>query len=512
MMTALSRLRGFGLVALFATAFVLSACEEDGPAEEAGEKIDMSTIVRDLDLNSELADTLDFAGILSRSTWDVMRPSGTVDVASHHRKQPGSEELGHELRVLLRDVSSHAEWLPYPATGLSGEIRVADEIGEFDDIRGMVKESRVAASDGRIEHADGESRFRATISAVSLPVDERFSNLLSGPLKAAFDERQVRGTIEVPGLDLAFRFPDVGDGFELVMRGSVVAKDTSMVLVTPIEEIHGLLEFEESVIWRDGGNVVCTASDVSANILGHRISDLGGRLSAVPERVRIEDVGLSMHSGRIESGGPDGLAMTYELATEELTANLRWSQLSLTEFLRAVGSDSSVWRGTMSGALDLERMVRADLVDARGRGTLRIDDGKLGEVPMFTAIYGFLEPRNRPQFDALELVVDVHDRLIELERMELKSPIVEVTGSGTVGMDGYLDIVLEFPDFFASASDWLFLPKVLQAITSPLVRFHVFGYMRSPQARPRWLFQDDPDRRSIDPIPARPPTRSRRPF
>lgn len=40
MMTALFRARGFGLVALFATALALGACDEDGPAEEAGEKID----------------------------------------------------------------------------------------------------------------------------------------------------------------------------------------------------------------------------------------------------------------------------------------------------------------------------------------------------------------------------------------------------------------------------------------------------------------------------------------
>ena len=68
-------------------------------------------------------------------------------------------------------------------------------------------------------------------------------------------------------------------------------------------------------------------------------------------------------------------------------------------------------------------------------------------------------------------------------------------------MDGYVDMVMFFPQLFGETPEWLLLPRVFSFLTESVVRFHVYGYLRAPRARPRWLWQGTPGRRPIEPIP-----------
>ena len=97
---------------------------------------------------------------------------------------------------------------------------------------------------------------------------------------------------------------------------------------------------------------------------------------------------------------------------------------------------------------------------------------------------------------------EVRDKVMELENINVTSPVMEVVGNGSVTLDGYLDIQLEFPDLFAKAADWLILPRVVSLFASQVVRFQVSGFLRAPKAEPRWLFQGDAQRSRLRPIPA----------
>ena len=196
--------------------------------------------------------------------------------------------------------------------------------------------------------------------------------------------------------------------------------------------------------------------------------------------------------------------MRFDLQNDDFAADIRWDEMSLTKFMRASGQSSPISRGTVSGNLNLE-LPGSDLLNLTAQSTIEIRNGRLGAVPIFTAIYAFLTPGKRPQFDGGRFRINVADLQISIDELVLTSPLIEVTGSGSIGPDGYMDIVIEFPNFFGTAGDWLILPQLMRALTSQVVRFHLYGYLRWPKARPRWLFQSTPGRRDIEPIPAHTP-------
>src|SRR5690606_5931565 len=127
----------------------------------------------------------------------------------------------------------------------------------------------------------------------------------------------------------------------------------------------------------------------------------------------------------------------------------------------------------------------------------------LGTVPIFTAIYRHLQPQRRPRFDGARMKVTVRDRRVAIEDLTVTSSLATVTGEGTITMGGYIDMRLDFPDLFGDDANVFVIPQVLKALTS-VVQFQIHGYLRSPRARPLWLWDSKPPREELGPIPAAP--------
>ena len=170
------------------------------------------------------------------------------------------------------------------------------------------------------------------------------------------------------------------------------------------------------------------------------------------------------------------------------------------------------FRGTLSGTLQLEELIGADFVNMKATANMRVTDADLGAVPAFTSIYSYMAPSRRPRFDGAFADVQIGDRQLEIKRLEVGSPLIDVSGDGTMSMDGYLDMVLWVPNLFGEDADWLVLPRIIHQITSEVVQFDVFGYVRNTRVRPRWPWDPTPDREDILPIPAPPKKVVRPPF
>src|SRR5690606_20996946 len=98
------------------------------------------------------------------------------------------------------------------------------------------------------------------------------------------------------------------------------------------------------------------------------------------------------------------------------------------------GTARSEYRGNLSGSFRLEQLLGDDYVDARGHGEIAIDQGDLGTVPIFTAIYRHLQPQRRPRFDGARMKVTVRDRRVAIEDLTVTSSLATVTGEGTITM------------------------------------------------------------------------------
>ncbi len=465
-----------------------------------GDALDVTTLVRGLDLNAALANSLDAAGALNFSTWEVMRPSGVVDLVNRSQLTPGAPSVAQTLRVELRGVRSDARFLPSAVTDLHGEVTIRDGVGSFGDVRGRIGGAEVIWTDGAFGRRGDRTFVDTTLSAERLVVDASFANLLTGPLRQTYLDRNVRGAVRIDRLHLRYEFPPEGDDFELDLDGDLATEELSLSLAAPIRELNGSWHVAAGHVTPAGGEVLCTAQGVSFDVLGHGCRDLEARLTATPEQIELSDVVLGLHGGRVHGLPGESRSITYAPDSGDFSARLAWEGLRLSEFLQATGQSANLTRGTISGWLDLTSRPRSRALVAAG--VLDIADSRLGEVPAFTAIYSYLAPEKRPQFDGVHLEYGIRDDRIEVRDLVLTSPLLRVQGSGVIGLDGYVDIELSFPDLFAAAADWFILPRVLNMLTSQVVRFRIDGYLRSPRARPRWLFQERAERRPIPPIPS----------
>ncbi|MGE3175696.1 MAG: hypothetical protein AB7O97_23940 [Planctomycetota bacterium] len=474
----------------------------------------ITAVVRGLDLDPELGATLEQTGAVGLGTWDVLRPSGKVDLIT--RQETADAEEQRTYTVLLRGVRSDAEMLPLPATEVSGELMVEEGALEFRDLRANMGPALVTCSKGYVGPGalPGRTEVAFRVSAERFPLDDTFARLFVGPMRQAVLDRQLRGAMNVNGLSLRFLIPADGDDtpIETVLQGEIEALDVEMLLGTRLQEINGVVTLHESHVTQGGGLLTGHLTKGSLRLFGHPCIDADAEFAIDPDKFVLRNLTLGLHGGRITNHDPLADSLTYDLSTPDgtLSASLEMTGVSLREFLQHCGLTGTPFHGTTRGWIELERLDGYDFVDMQGRGELRVVDGNLGTVPMFTAIYALMTESNRPRFESLAVGFDVRDRRVELRDLALRSPLIAVHGGGSMSMDGYLDVVVTTDSFLGGGADMLLLPPVIQMITSNLVRFHLFGFVRDVHAEQRWFAQRDPRRRPLQPVAPR-LERARRP-
>ena len=492
-----------------------------------GYREDITAVLRDLDLTPSFGAILETSGAVEPGTWDILRPSGRVDIISRQQRIDDGEPATH-YTVLLRDARSDAEMLPHPATDVSGELEIINGELSFRDLRARLASANVTCSKGRVGPAENSDRTEVSfvVSSEDFPVDDSFARLFVGPVRQAILDRQLKGKINVNGLSLKFLLPAKGADdtpVEVVIAGdSIEAIDVEMLLGTRLHNINGVVTIDESHITQDGGALMGSVTRGWLTLLGHPIVDLQTRFIADAERFRLRDLSFNLHGGRVsgrdlapsaaadantEPATSDG-DLVYVLPESEdaqgtLAAHLEFEGMSLRDFLQQSGMEGSPYHGTIRGWVRVDELAGYDYVDMRGAAGIEILDGDLGTVPLFTAIYAQMAERNRPRFESVSANLEIQDRTVQISNLNLKSPLVTVNGGGSLTMEGYLDVQVTTDSLLGGSADLLLLPQVVQILTSRLVRIHLFGHLRDLNAQQRWFTQDDPRRQRLLPIPPR---------
>lgn len=476
--------------------------------DATGTAIDLSTVARRVLLTDALADVLDDTGAMQRAAWNNLRPSGAVDVIARHSVAASGARPTHDLRIQLREVGVAAEWLPKPASKLTGEILLRDGVARAEELRGLIGAAPVLIRAGRLSPLPGAARIEATVSADEFPVDDDLARLFGdSPLREAYLRRQPRGRAKVTSLRLDCTMPEPGTlstpaPFRLTASGQMVMRDCSLLLATEVHHIEGVLEVSECQVDATAGRITGTLGSVSCNVLGHAIHDLSAAFDATASAIEFRRLSLRLHGGRVEGDAPPGAAhLRYATAGEgDLAANLKWTGVRLSDLVGAGTPAPTGVSGNLNGRLTLDSMPGARLLDATGRGEVRIAGGRLGDVPVFRAIYSVL--KRQPQFNSADVDFRVAKRRLEIDKLDLGSQLVKVRGKGHVTMEGYLDLTIELPDLFGDDADFLILPELLHSAVAQAIELKMHGYLRAPQITPVAFFQPNPSRRPLDPIPA----------
>ncbi|MFY9344895.1 MAG: hypothetical protein WAT39_20550, partial [Planctomycetota bacterium] len=472
---------------------------------------DLAFVVRDLELDQTLGKTLDELKALGADTWQALAPSGRIDLVCRHRAQADVRE---QLQVVVQlvDVRSDAALLPRPAEHLAGEIVIGDGDVTFDDLRGVLGGAQVQVTGGRIhERSDESTELAFTVDCKGMPIDDGIANLFSGPLRDAVLRRQLLGTADVEGLALSFVIPRTGSAapLETTLAGQLRLYDLDVTLgegpdSTMVHGINGVVTLAESRVSAQGGELRGALRGVALQMFGQPFEGIDGTWRADARRIALADLTSRYHGGTVRSGRA-GAGIEYLLpagATPlgRLRTDLQFEQVDVATFLERLGWANPPYRGEASGTLVVDALDGGNVIDAVANGSLTIERGDLGVVPLFTAIYAQLPAADRPHFDGLRTTFRVGHRRVTFGDTTVRSSLISASGKGTMAFDGYVDIELTLTSLLGNSDDPLLAP-LLRFFAENLVSFHLYGYLRDLQAEKRWVVESAPGRRQVLPMP-----------
>ncbi|MCC6781929.1 MAG: hypothetical protein IT457_03715 [Planctomycetes bacterium] len=466
-------------------------------------RIEVSAVIRGLPLDDRLGEALDRIDALDLDSWRVLAPSGRIDLVWQRTTSGAPQEDHQRLRIQLLDVGSDAAFLPAPARSVFGDVEIVDGVARLADVRGHMADAEFTVIEGSIAHELDATQFGFTVASDDFPIDDRFANLLDGPMRSTWLERRVRGRVAVSSLRIDMRVPDDGAGFETRLAGQIRALGVTASLGAELRDFTGRIDVSDTRFDQSGGVVHGAIADASMSLFAHRVDEFSARFEADTQQVVFTDLLGKLYGGAVLGDAADERDLVYRFAAPgRLSFALSWNGIDLARVMRASGSRDARMRGELAGRFTLDRLDGAELADLVGEGELRISGGDLGAVPAFTAIYSYLEEPRRPRFDRLSARVVVKDQRVAVDALEIGSPLLTATGKGTIDMAGWIDMRIDFPDFFGRGADWTFLPQVLRAVTSGLAQFQVHGDLRAPQTRPLWIGREAADKAPLGPIPA----------
>lgn len=474
---------------------------------------DLAFVVRGLELDATLGATLEQLGALGPGAWASLRPSGTVDlVCRHSLAADGQSQL--RLVVQLVDVASDAPMLPRPARRMTGELQVADGVLSFEDVRADLGGALVRCNRGRIvtrPEPDGRTDVRFTVSATGFPVDGGLANLFTGPLQRAIAERRLQGRADVDELQLQFLVPPPGSDqpLETGLSGQLRLHDVAIALGTGaegirLEHVNGVVGLDPCRVTAGEGQLTGMLRQASLRVFGQPFEAIEGRFVADAKQLALTSLTSRLHGGQVRAASTTAPPIRYTLPHPQipdgrLAADLAFERIDVFAFLRECGWVNPPYSGDATGQLHLEQLDGYDVVDARGAGELTIDRGDLGAVPLFTAIYSQLPAPERPRFDHLASKFRLADRRVDFDTFSLRSNLLAANGSGSLKLDGYLDVELKLDNLLGPSADPVVMPFV-DFLTKNIVRFHLFGHLRDLRAEKRWVTERSPDRRSVPPM------------
>ena len=465
---------------------------------------DVTSIIQRLRLTPELGAALGKGKIFDADTWRSLKLDGYVDITAHHRKKADQANFDQRFQVRLRDISSAAVVLPGRAHDLHGEIVVERGVGTFKRIEGKIDETKVLVHSGRVFRDGKNTVIDCTVNADSFPVDARLAKLMSGPVRQAFLDLEMKGRAKLDEVNMVFRFPDVGDATETRIEGDVEAHDLFMDIGIPgrhsLRHLTGLAHISGRID-ATGGQLSGQLKNVGFELTNQQIYGINGRFKITPQRLTCHELKFTLAGGQVKSSRKDGLTVQYDFTERgRLSAFLIFHGVSLNGLLRARGLSHSKVRGILEGELAIQELIGNDFLSMRATGEVVVTNGRLGRVPMFAAIYSQMKPESRPQFTKGKVAFAIADQKIKLTHLNARSDVLDfkVVGRGELGMDGYMDVRFSVPGVFGSAADLFILPPLIDWAVSKMVSFRVYGYIRDPKVV--WTGREPKKRSALSPI------------
>ena len=373
-------------------------CMIDGVISPKSKEKRFIVSIPNLDLREEVVKSIPKKG---EDIWSRYKPTGQVDFMLNYR---GFEDSSKDEYVITVD-------------GKGNEIKYADLSIELKDVIGRVI---VSKKDVQLKNLRG---YMINGDKLARTVGNGVYKLRSEDKKTLFNVFDLTVTEEY--LD---KFP------KLLKRDWFKIEPVGWVNVTLDDEVN-------DVDGKDRHSVIIDTKGCKAGLtnIPVTISDIEGRINVEGGQLTGRNMNGTYCGGRIngtieaDRTSPDG----------EYSGKLNFEKVSLQKMMESFVKEEQKWTGVCEGNIDLQGKGK-DLKDFTAKGSVRLQEGQLAEVPVLLSILKLLNlslPK-KESFHTAKLKYSVKDKIINIEELEVFSDSVELGCIGTVGFDSTVDLTV----------------------------------------------------------------------
>ncbi|MCB9913780.1 MAG: hypothetical protein H6828_01365 [Planctomycetes bacterium] len=329
---------------------------------------------------------------------------------------------------------------------LGGTLRFEDGVLSADVVRATLERTAIALRDLRVTSGEAGLALDADLDAERLalarPLLRQF--LDEATVATLVDEFDFRGAVDLAAARLALRREPDGE-LEVMLSGNGTLSDVYAAVGLPVTIRSAHFDLEEFVL--SGGELRTwgRVSDLYGLVLDRDLSQASMLLSYYGSRFSVETLEGALCHGRIGAARQD--ESSTELVRPVFSVDLRppyafqtglaIQNLDVGLLLEDVFASNLANKGQASGELRLSGEL-ADLLSITGRGWGEVRDSVLWSVPVLRDLFTQLGYDATAVFDDMSARFRVQDGVILMEDMVVHSPLLNLSGRGTLGLDGAL--------------------------------------------------------------------------
>ncbi|MCA8981719.1 MAG: hypothetical protein H6831_03565 [Planctomycetes bacterium] len=388
-------------------------------------------------------------------------------------------------------------------------LRLDDIRGHFDveggvvrggDVGALLAGTQVTADDFTLHARDGGFALETDFRAASVPLDpEHLAILLDeGTRKALFEDLSFRGRLDVPAGRLAFTSSTDGRR-ETRLSGDVRLSDCFLDLGLPLNVRSARGHVENLVLDEGGVRGFGRIEDLYGQIAERELGPAAMLVSYHGSRLTIDELDGTFERGRVrglvETPAPGSRPATV-LAVDLIEPfpfllALELEHVNVAKLLEGVFASNIADRGDLNARLRLSGRLD-DPLSLEGSGGGELTDTRLWSVPVFRDLFSQLGYDATAVFDSMSCEFQMKDGSVDVDQVDIHSPLFSLQGDGTLDLDGSMKMDLELR--YALVDKVPLITRLVYLVQNTLLEVAIRGDLSRPQVFLRGaltrLFQD----------------------
>lgn len=409
-----------------------------------------------------------------QKTYDALRPSGQVDILCNlDRDAAVAPDVISRVLITAQGTDVCYEAFPVPLEGLTGRVEVAGDQIRFSNLSGRVAGGEFSLS-GVVSRPGDRPVYDLTLQATDLPLDAKALQMLPEEPRKLLEQLGPTGHADLAASVRRRWITQTED--EVLYNGWVRFKQTALAWGPKPSDINGTLSFK-GIRNKESNNLAGRLDLATADIGKIELSDIVTSFEKKGSKLALHDLKATLYGGQVR-----GQVMMEMGSIKNYAAVLEVSDIELAQVAtRLLRMNPDQVRGKLSGNVEFQGngQTAADLV---GRANLKVDHGKLWELPVILAVLNVLNipPMDRTAFTDATAEVELYDERVHVKKLDLMGNTVSIYGEGTVTTGGDLDL-----SFLAGISrfavpDVPLVGSLVKAVQKQLMMVRVGGSVRKP--------------------------------